>query len=406
MNFDYQYTEEQETFRVEARAWLEENVPDDMAEPVDRNDLTDEQYAFARDLDVRLAEKGWLSPTMPAEYGGGGLSQEHAAIIAEEFFRKGLVSPVSGSAPPALVVWGTEEQKQEFLTPILKGEKTSVILLTEPKGGADLAALETRAVRDGDDWLITGAKCFISHRRTPDLMFGPAITDPDSPRHRNLGYFVIPVPSPGLTLEKQDLLVGNEQLYIHMDNVRVPGRNLIGGDHQGWQVTQTALGDEQATPVVGVPRRPLFQMDAIHEWFSCFPWQDMVGYLQTTPRDGKSIGGDPLVQQTAIDCYLEAHIYNLLARRNFWMYHSGEKSTYHGHEADVHKRSMCVRNVTRIREIMGMYTHLNGEDPLAPLEGLPDVCGRDAYTAQHGHGSMNIAKVVLARQLGISRTQR
>ena len=186
----------------------------------------------------------------------------------------------------------------------------------------------------------------------------------------------------------------------------MPGRNLIGGDHQGWQVTQTALGDEQATPVVGVPRRPLFQMDAIHEWFSCFPWQDMVGYLQTTPRDGKSIGGDPLVQQTAIDCYLEAHIYNLLARRNFWMHHSGEKSTYHGHEADVHKRSMCVRNMTRIREIMGMYTHLNGEDPLASLGGLPDVCGRDAYTAQHGHGSMNIAKVVLARQLGISRTQR
>ena len=196
MDFDYHYTEEQETFRREARAWLEENVPDEMAEPVDRNDLTDEQYAFARDLDRRLAEKGWLSPTMPTEYGGGGLSQEHAAIIAEEFFRKGLVSPVSGSAPPALVVWGTEEQKQEFLTPILKGEKTSVILLTEPKGGADLAALETRAVRDGDDWLITGAKCFISHRRTPDLMFGPAITDPDSPRHRNLGYFVTPVPSP------------------------------------------------------------------------------------------------------------------------------------------------------------------------------------------------------------------
>ena len=280
MDFDYHYTEEQEkeTFRREARAWLEENVPDDMTEPVDRNDLTDEQYAFARDLDRRLAEKGWLSPTTPAEYGGGGLSQEHAAIIAEEFFHKGLVSPVSGSAPPALVVWGTEEQKQEFLTPILKGEKTSVILLTEPKGGADLAALETRAVRDGDDWLITGAKCFISHRRTPDLMFGPAITDPDSPRHRNLGYFVIPVPSPGLTLEKQDLLVGNEQLYIHMDNVRVPGRNLIGGDHQGWQVTQTALGDEQATPVVGVPRRPLFQMDAIHEWLAGFFMLPLAGY--------------------------------------------------------------------------------------------------------------------------------
>ena len=112
MDFEYQYSEEQETFRREVRAWLDQNVPDDMTEPVDRNDLTDEQYAFARGLDRRLAAQGWLSPTMPTEYGGGGLSQEHAAIIAEEFFRKGLVSPVAGSPPPALVVWGPRSRSR------------------------------------------------------------------------------------------------------------------------------------------------------------------------------------------------------------------------------------------------------------------------------------------------------
>ena len=123
MDFDYQYSEEQERFRREVRAWLEENVSDDMAEPVDRNDLTDEQYAFARDLDVRLAEKGWLSPTMSKEYGGGGLSQERAAIIAEEFFRKGLVSPVSGSAPRPWWSGGRRSRSRSSSHPSSRGRR-------------------------------------------------------------------------------------------------------------------------------------------------------------------------------------------------------------------------------------------------------------------------------------------
>ena len=397
MDFVYHYTEEQERFRQEVRAWLDENVPDNMTEPVDPNDLTAEQYAFARELAKKLGAKGWLSPTMPTEYGGGGMTSEYAGIIAEEIERKDAVV-VGGGAPPALIVWGTEEQKEKFLKPLVSGEKTSVLLLTEPKGGADLAGLETRAVRDGDDWLITGTKCFISHRGNDfDFLLGPAITDPDAPRHRNLGSFVIENPSPGLTIQNMDLLVGSEQHFIFMDSVRVPGDHLIGGDHQGWQVTQTAVG----AGALGSP----FMVDTVHDWGGKFPWQDMVGYLQETGHNGESLGKDPVLQQTALDCYLDGHIYTLLAQRNFWMYQNRMEMGYQGNQADVHKRNFCYRNMTRVRDIMGVYTQLNGTDPRAPLAGLPDVASRHSFVSQHGHGSLNISKVQLARRLGISRTQ-
>ena len=401
MDFKYHYTEAQERFRGEVRAWLEENVPEEMTDPVDRAERTPEQRAFAHELGKKLAVKGWLHPIMPKEYGGGGMSAEYATIIAEEFDRKRVSSPSFVSIPPALLVWATEEQKDRFLRPLLSGEMTSNVLLSEPRGGADLAGLETRAVRDGDDWLITGTKCWMNRPSEPGLMFGPAVTDPDAPRHRNLGYFAIEVPSPGVTFQSMNLLSGTDSQFIFLDNVRVPGANLIGGDHQGWQVTQTALEQLHTGMALSV-----LQEDQVFAWGSSqgFPWKDMVSYLQETERGGEPLGTDPVVQQLALDCLMEGHIYTLFAKRNFWMWQKRIEMDYHGIESDVHKRQYDHRNITRVRDIMGMYAHLKN-DPRAPLGGMPDVSARQEFVSQHGDGSLNIAKVSLARRLGISRTQ-
>ena len=399
MDFEYHYTAEQERFRVEVRAWLEENVPEEMTEPRDPNDLTDEQWAFARELAKKLAAKGWLSPTIPKEFGGPGMSAEYASIIAEELDRKRAIV-AGGGAPPAIMVWGTEEQKERLLKPILAGEKTTTTILTEPRGGADLAGLESRAVRDGDDWIVSGVKCFITNRRQPDFMFGPLITDLEAPRHRNLGYFAIDAHSPGVTFQRMHLLSGSEQSFIFMDNVRVPGENLIGGDHQGWQVTQSVLEGLHGGQSLNV-----FQRDVVFKWFSEFPWKDMVDYFQETKRHGEPLGEDPLMQQLAVDCYMEGHIYTLMAKRNFWMYQNQMELSYHPVESDVHRRQHVHRNMTRVRDIMGMYTHLNIVEPWTLVRGIPDICGRNAFVSQHGDGSLNIAKVTMARRLGISRTQ-
>lgn len=233
MEFATHYTEEQEGFRHEVRTWLEEHIPEEMREPLDPEDLTDEQYWWWREKHREIARKGWLYPTFPKEYGGGGLSPEYEAIIHEEFRRARV--PALGGRPegpgagsrfegfsnqfifPALLVWATEAQKEKFLRPLLTGEKVAWQKFTEPHSGADLANYQGRAVRDGDDWVLTGTNVFCTGRGpAPEYLFGPMLTDPDAPRHRNLGFFMIPVPSEGLEIQEMELVNGSDQHFIFM----------------------------------------------------------------------------------------------------------------------------------------------------------------------------------------------
>jgi len=246
MDFTYQYTEEQEQFRREVRSWLQENIPDDKRAPVDRNELSDEMYAWWRDMHQTLAEKGWLYPTYPKEYGGGGLSGEHETILQEEFRIASVVNGFINSLVfPTLLVWADDSQKELFLKPLLSAEKVAFQNFSEPNAGSDLASLQARAVRDGDDWLITGQKIWISGQRKPDILFGPMVTDPDAPRHRNLGYFMVPFPSEGLDQERMNLLSGDDQSVFFFDNVRVPGDHLIGGEQQGCGRSRARAEDQQ-----------------------------------------------------------------------------------------------------------------------------------------------------------------
>ena len=400
MDFAIAYTAEQQTFRQEVRDWIAQNVPEEMKEPIDSRDFSEEQWRFWREKHIEMAAKGWLFPTYPSEYGGGGLSGDHEAILAEEFRQARI--PWSGSSLlfATLLVWGTEEQRQKFLVPLLKGEKTSWQKLTEPKGGADLANYQSRAVRDGDDWLLTGSNVFISGQPRPgwtpagpDFLYGPMLTDPDAPRHRNLGYFIIPVPSEGLDIKEMELLPGHDQHAIFMDNVRVTGDHLIGGETQGWQVMGAHLEQEHG----GRGRAAPSARDA-------FPL-DMLQYTKETERNGRTLGSDPVVQQTAMEALIDFHRDDLLGRRTYWMYQNRMEINFEGNVADVHNREHQLRNNIRVRDVMGMYTLLDRHDPMAPHGGVQEVSQRDKAGQRHAGGSTNIAKVILSRRIGISRTQ-
>ncbi len=400
MDFAIAYTEEQQQFRQEVKDWIAKNVPEEMKEPVDSRDFTEEQWRFWREKHIEMGAMGWLFPTYPSEYGGGGLSGDHEAILAEEF-REAQI-PWSGSSLlfATLLVWGTEEQRQKFLVPLLKGEKTSWQKLTEPKGGADLANYQSRAVRDGDDWLLTGQNVFISGQPRPgwtpagpDYLYGPLLTDPDAPRHRNLGYFIIPVPSEGLEVKEMNLLPGHDQHAIFMDGVRVPGDHLIGGETQGWQVMGAHLEQEHG----GRGRAAPSARDAFAT--------NMIDYAREAERNGMKLGSDPVVQQTAMEALIDFHRDDLLGRRTYWMYQSRMEINYEGNVADVHNREHQLRNNTRVRDVMGMYTLLDRHDPRAPHGGLQEVSQRDKAGQRHAGGSTNIAKVILSRRIGISRTQ-
>ncbi|MDO8750157.1 MAG: acyl-CoA dehydrogenase family protein [Dehalococcoidia bacterium] len=392
MDFEQKYTDEQERFRRQVQDWLEKNVPEEMKEPIDRRaDFSEDMARFWRTAHKELAAKGWLFPTYRKQYGGGGLTPEHDTIIQEEFDRFRIPRFGSELIIAMLFVWGTEEQKQKFLVPLLKAEKTSWQKFTEPHSGSDLASYESKAVRDGDDWVLNGSNVFISGRGTPDYLWGPMLTDPNAPRHRNLGFFMIPNPSAGLSMRTMALVNGNEQHFVFLDNVRVPGDHLIGGDHEGWQVTNTGLEFEHGG------RGQAFPSDSVVE--------NLLDYVRQERRAGRSPGGDPVLQQETVDAYLEAHLHGLFQKRTYDMYQKRMVVGWEGASSALYGRHYGLRNAGRVRNIMGMSALLGIKEPLAPQRGIQEVEQRNSLQHMHGAGSLNIAKVTVARRIGISRTK-
>jgi alkylation response protein AidB-like acyl-CoA dehydrogenase len=392
MDFGTAYTAEQQRFRGEVRAWLEANIPGEMRMPVDREKISPEMNAFWRKMHRMLGEKGWLYPSFPKQYGGGGLSADEATVLEEEFKRAG-VRDNNGSEYTAnvLLVWATEEQKQKFLAPLLRGEKFEHMRMTEPQSGADLANIKNTAVRDGDGWVLSGQNVFISAYGDEDWLPGPFLTDPNAPRHRNLGYFIVPNPAPGVLVKEMDLLVGHGQKQVYMSNVRVPSDHLIGGDHQGWQVHATHLEIEHGGGGKAAPTD-----EAV---------EHLVEYARSVERDGRTVGSDGVLGQVTVDAFLEAHVDALMAKKTFWMFENHVPVQYEGNVADVHRRYSTLRNAIRVRDVMGLEALLGTQEPRARFGGYMEVNQRNSAGQHHDAGSSNIAKVILARRIGISRTK-
>ncbi|MSQ21921.1 MAG: hypothetical protein EXR53_01255 [Dehalococcoidia bacterium] len=390
-------TTEMEQFRQEVRTWLEENIDERMKEPVDEDDFTGEMYSYWREKHQQLAKKGWLNPTYPKEYGGGGLTGAHEAVIVQELREARACSNMSDRrTPESIMVWGSEEQKQKFLVPILTAKVTTWQKLTEPHSGSDLASYESKAVRDGDDWILNGSNVFISGRGArPDYLCGPMQTDRDAPRHRNLGYFLIPADQPGVEIRPMNLVVGNTHSHtIFLTNVRVPGNHLIGGDHQGWQVLSTQLEQEHGGDGGGggslAPNRSV---------------ESLITYARETKVNGRSLGSYPLAGQSTTEAYIDGHVDKLFSQRAYWIHQSGSEPAHEGALSHLFDKLYGIRHEARFREVMGPYSLLGTTDPLAPHGGLQEIRMRNALAISHRAGSLNIAKVVLARRMGVSRTK-
>ncbi|MSQ22906.1 MAG: hypothetical protein EXR53_06365 [Dehalococcoidia bacterium] len=391
---------EMDLFRQEVRSWLTENIAEEMKESRDPDDWSVEKYQYWRGKHKELAQKGWLNPTYPKEYGGGGLTGAHAAVIVQEMRTARAVGDLSNRRPPeAMMVWGSEEQKQKFVAPLLRGEITCWQKLTEPHSGSDLASYKSTAVRDGDEWVLNGSNVFISGRgpspnEGPDYLFGPMMTDKNAPRHRNLGYFAIPVHVPGVEIRAMDLLMGRDSHFVFLNDVRVPGDHLIGGDHQGWQVLSTQLEQEHGGDGGGnaalAPDQSL---------------ENLLSYVRTSRVNGNSLGKDPLVAQSAAATYIDSHIDKLFSLRAYWIHEIGAELRHEGGLSHLYNKEFGIRNANRVRDDMGAYCLLGIHEPLAPHEGHQEMRLRSSIALSHLAGSLNIGKVVLARRMGISRTQ-
>jgi alkylation response protein AidB-like acyl-CoA dehydrogenase len=243
---DFNYSPEDEAFRNELRTWLEANK---RHAPAPRNMMaseSDEDWNDRVRWHKKLHEGGWVAVNWPKEYGGRGATVMQRLIYREELQRLNLSEPFVGMGisllGPTLMHWGNDEQKRRHLPAILKGEEIWCQGYSEPGSGSDLASLQTRAVEEGDYFVVNGQKVWTSMAQHADMIFLLVRTDPAAPKHKGISYLLVDMHSPGVTVRPLVQMTGGRGFNeVFFEDVRVPKKNLVGELNNGWQVAITTL---------------------------------------------------------------------------------------------------------------------------------------------------------------------
>ena len=252
---DLRYSEAEERFRSELQAWLAETLPTLPPEP-EREDWT-----ARREYDTawqrRLADAGYAGIDWPEEAGGRAASPTEHLIFLEETEKAG--APYVGvnfvgllHAGPTIAVEGTAEQKRRYLPPILRGDEVWCQGFSEPGAGSDLASLRTRAVRDGDEYVVNGSKIWTSHAQVSDYCELLVRTDPDAPKHKGITWLILPMDTPGVEVRPLKTIAGSSEFSeVFLSDVRIPVANRVGEENDGWRVAMVTFSFERGTAFVG-----------------------------------------------------------------------------------------------------------------------------------------------------------
>jgi len=307
---DFAYPPEVEAFRAEFRAWLEENLPDDLRAAgeslsvADGSDALERRRAWNRTLaDARYAAIAW-----PEEYGGRGAGVLEQVVWAEEMDRAQAPGPINvlgiPNVAPAIMTYGTEEQRRELLPAMLRGDDIWCQGFSEPDAGSDLASLRCRAVRDGDGWVVTGQKIWTTLAHLANWCELLVRTDPDAPKHRGISCLLVDMTLPGITVRPLVTITGAHEFNeVFFDEVRVPGDALLGPVNEGWRVAMTTLSHERA----GVAKLHLGTRRKVARLFD---------QARRTPLgDGRMAADDPVLRQRLARVYLEAELLKMVADR-------------------------------------------------------------------------------------------
>ncbi|MFF4266858.1 acyl-CoA dehydrogenase [Streptomyces virginiae] len=252
---DLTYTEEEQDFRARLREWLAKVLPELPAAP--SPDDWPGRRAYDLGWQRRLYEAGYAGLHWPVDAGGRGATPTQHLIFLEETERAG--APYVGAnfvgllhAGPTIAAEGTAAQRARWLPPVLRGEEVWCQGFSEPDAGSDLASLRTRAVRDGDDYVITGSKIWTSHAEVADWCELLVRTDPAAPKHRGISWLAMPMDAPGVTVRPLRTLAGSTEFAeMFLDEVRVPVTDRVGAENDGWRVTMVTLSFERGTAFVG-----------------------------------------------------------------------------------------------------------------------------------------------------------
>ena len=295
---DLTFSEPELAFRDELRGWLADHDPG--AEPEGDGDA---HYAWRRDFQRRLADDGWAAVHWPREYGGRGATLTQSAIFFEELGRANapLMANVLGLllAGPTIMTWGTQEQKDRYLAPILTGEEIWCQGFSEPDAGSDLAGLKTKAVKNGDTWTVTGQKVWTSGAQYSKWCMLVARTDSEAPKHKGLSYFLMDMEQEEVQVRPLRQITGEPEFNeLFIDGAKIPDENLLGGEGNGWKVALTTLMNERAGLAFFLQVRLRQMLDSL---------------IEVAAADGSL--DDPVIADKLGELHLKAEVLRLTAYR-------------------------------------------------------------------------------------------
>lgn len=389
---DFGYTPENEAFRQEVRRFLAENVTPALRAELDKG-RREGLGPLTRELFLKLGRQGWIGMSWPQEHGGQGRDPVDQYIFEEEIVRAKVPLDIGNiiEQAPAISMAGTEAQKTYFLPRISRGEVIFALGYTEPSGGTDLASLKTRAVEEGDGFVINGQKVFTSAAHYATHIYLLARTDPGLPKHQGLSIFLIPMDTPGITVRPLWTLTGGRTNEVFLEDVRVPGTALLGEKNRGWHIASTALNLGRA----GARR--------YYTYVAAF--ESIVRFLKEQKLGGHSLADDPAVRDKLAELYCEAQVCRLFTLRSLSMVRRGINPSYEVSSEKVWGPDFHVKSTEIITQILGPYAQLWEGSPLAPDGGEFAKQYVGAMVSTFGHGSVQVMRDAIARRgLGLPRS--
>jgi alkylation response protein AidB-like acyl-CoA dehydrogenase len=386
---DFTFTPEEESLRRELRSFLEETLPADWEGPPSELADDDDQWEFARAFNKKLAVRGWIAPAWPKEYGGLGASYVEQAIFAEElgYHRAPHGQRIFGvnMLGPTLIVHGTEEQRREHLSGITSANVLWCQGYSEPGSGSDLASLQTRAVRDGDDYVINGQKIWTTGAHRADWMFLLARTDPDLPKHKGISFLLVDMKTPGISVRPLINIQNRHEFnQVFFEDVRVPRRNLVGPENGGWYVGMTLLDFERSSiGSVASARRTI---------------EDLTNYVR------KHGAATPAVRNGLAELAIENEVGRLMSYRIASMQQAGKMPNYEASMMKVFGTEMRQRLFNFGVNALGLRGQLGEDSPYAPLNGRFELGHLEMVAPTIYSGSNEIQRNIIAqRGLGLPR---
>ena len=373
---DFRYTPEQEAFRERLSTWLDRNMAEVFGDARDPLAQTDEdaerRWQRTKEWHRRLYEAGYVALHWPKEWGGVGADLVEQAIYQDEVLKRGL--PLYGANQlaidrigPTLMFMGNDEQRQRYLAKMLTAEEIWCQGYSEPDAGSDLAGLQTRAVIDGDDFVINGQKVWTSLAHRADMQVLLVRTDPDAPKHRGISYLLVDMKTPGITVRPLVQITGESDFNeVFYDNVRVPRENLVGELNQGWQVSIATLMYER---VSGGTRHPVER--TVNE---------LIGVAKTVEFEGRPASQHPYVRQKLAVLSTEALCLRLSRYRSLTAQLNGKVPGPESSFGKLHATELNLRAAMFADELLGPYAQLE-RGSLGAIEN-----GRWSYRALRARG--------------------